>query len=159
MANSDTKQRRKRNSKSNNNSTSSKSNDLNVNIPTYPYKSSSEYAAAVNQWLWQCYNWQCLTITLPYLMSQTACRIQNNNPDGTTDFNRNFPNTFFPNQNISPTQPNRPNVTVRNTTDTNSFHPRGIVYRVPSLFKRLAAEAIDFCILFSFESSYYLCCC
>lgn len=79
--------------------------EMNIRVPTYPYKSSSEYAAAVNQWLWQCYNNQCMTITFPYLLTQTACRAQVAN--GTTDFNRNFPNAFFPNQNLFVSQPRR----------------------------------------------------
>ncbi|XP_035227353.1 protein FAM8A1-like [Stegodyphus dumicola] len=121
-------------------------NKLNINIPTYPYKSSAEYAAAVNRWLWQCYNWQCMTLTLPYLVSQTACRTHTNNADGTTDFNRNFPNTFFPNQNLSVSQPRRPNVSFQEQTSVSSGQS-GTDYIIPSLFKRFAAEVIDFCIL------------
>ncbi|CAL1270508.1 unnamed protein product [Larinioides sclopetarius] len=146
MANSDSTENRRRNPRLNDDSFSTKSDDWDVNIPTFPYKSSSEYAAAVNQWLWQCYNWQCLTVSLPYLMSQTACRIQNSNSDGTTDFNRNFPNTFFPNQNFSVAQPNRPNVAFQNVRESES-QSLGSTFLIPSLFKRLMAEAIDFCIL------------
>ncbi|KAG8196996.1 hypothetical protein JTE90_013140 [Oedothorax gibbosus] len=147
MSNPSTSQTRKRNPKSNNKAAEKPNDpfdDLNVNIPTYPYKSSSEYAAAVNQWLWQCYNWQCVSITLPYLMSQTAYRIQSSNPDGTTDFNRNFPNTFFPNQNVAL---NQPNAAFQNTNATGSGQSQGSVYLLPSLLKRITAEAIDFCIL------------
>ncbi|XP_042902245.1 protein FAM8A1 [Parasteatoda tepidariorum] len=151
MANSETNEPRRRNV----DSSSSQSNnpeDLNVFIPTYPYKSSSEYATAVNQWLWQCYNWQCMTITLPYIISQTACRLPNSNADGTTDFNRNFPNTFFPNQNLSLLQSNRQNIAFQNqTNNSGAAHSTGTVYLVPSLFKRLAAEVIDFCILLLFK--------
>ncbi|GFW47884.1 protein FAM8A1 [Trichonephila clavipes] len=147
MPNSDSKQARKKNRANANTTSASKFNDLNINMPTYPYKSSSEYAAAVNQWLWQCYNWQCVTATIPYVMSQTTCRIQNNNADRTTDFNRNFPNTFFPNQNFSLIPPNQPNVAYQNINRTDSQLTQNNVYLIPSLVKRLAAEAIDFCIL------------
>lgn len=94
--------------------------ELNVNIPTYPYKSVSEYATAVNQWLWQCYNWQCMSITLPYLMTQTALRTQVANTDGTTDFNRNFPSTYFPNQNLFNSQARRANVAFQGTNSSTT---------------------------------------
>lgn len=124
MAKSDLPPTRKRNPRpSDKTKDSFEELNLNVNIPTYPYKSSTEYAAAVNQWLWQCYNLQCVSISLPYLMSQTAFRIQNSNPDGTTDFNRNFPNTFFPNQNISLIQPN---AGFQNAGTTDSGQSQGI---------------------------------
>lgn len=89
-----------------------------VNVPTFPYKSSSEYAAAVNQWLWQCYNWQCISITLPYVMTQTACRTQISSSTNTVDFNRNFTNSFFPNQNLFVAQPRRPDASTRAATAT-----------------------------------------
>lgn len=124
MANSEIKEPRRRNVDSG--SSSSKSEDVNSFIPTYPYKSSSEYATAVNQWLWQCYNWQCMTITLPYIISQTAYRLPNSTSDGTTDFNRNFPNTFFPNQNLSLLQTNRQNIAFQNQTSTGTGNTSGL---------------------------------
>lgn len=74
--------------------------EMNINMPTYPYKTSSEYAVAVNQWLWQCYNLQCMALTFPYIMTHTACRPQAANTNSTVDFNRNFTSTFYPNQNV-----------------------------------------------------------
>ncbi|KAF8778195.1 protein FAM8A1-like isoform X2 [Argiope bruennichi] len=145
MANSDASQLRRRNRGANQEAVSVNPNDWNANIPTYPYRSGAEYAAAVNQWLWQCYNLQYLTASIPYLMSQSACRI--NNPDGTTDFNRNFPNAFFPNQNISAPEPARPRVTFQNVPESESQQSAGVVYILPSVFKRFVAEVIDFILL------------
>lgn len=102
--------------------------EMNINIPTYPYKTSSEYAAAVNQWLWQCYNWQCMTITLPYLMSQTACRTQLANTNGTIDFNRNFPSSYFPNQNLFVAQSRRSDVSFQGTNSNVTGQSQGNFY-------------------------------
>ncbi|XP_054717884.1 protein FAM8A1-like [Uloborus diversus] len=146
MAESDVLRERKKSPSANEDLPNNVENLFNVNVPTYPYKSSAEYAAAVNQWLWQCYNWQCVTLTLPYLVSQTACRTQPNTADGNTDFNRNFPNTFFPNQNFYLTQPRGSNATAQRQNLTNGGQI-GTDYLIPSLFKRFAAEVIDCCIL------------
>lgn len=120
--------------------------EMNVNVHTYPYKSNSEYAAAVNLWLWQCYNLQCMAVTFPYVMTQAALRPPVSSSNNTIDFNRNFTSAYFPNQNLYVNQPRRSDTSFRGTSTANT-ESQGTEFIIPSLFKRIAAEVIDFCIL------------
>lgn len=105
------------------------------------YRTAGEYANAVNEWLWQCYYWQCFSASIPTLILQSWYQTQNN--PNTPDFNRNFPN-FVPNHNLSTNlQPIN-----RSQQPANRQIPlQGQEFLIPSLWKRFAAETIDFFIL------------
>lgn len=86
---------------------------------TYPYKSATEYASVVNQWLWQCYQWKCFTLAYPYYLGlSSGCP--------TSDLNRNIlPSAYAPNQqiNIPPfnVPANRPNVELQGKSNYYSY--------------------------------------
>ncbi|XP_050027418.2 protein FAM8A1 [Dermacentor andersoni] len=105
--------------------------------PGSPQKASREaYIAALNQWLWQCYHWQCFTAALPYIAAQAAS--QNRSAYETVDINRNLPRTFIANQNLVGGQRvQRPNAPPR----------LGHEFKLPPLWKRFAAEVLDSFIL------------
>ncbi|XP_077488300.1 protein FAM8A1 [Amblyomma americanum] len=94
--------------------------------------SRDEYIAALNQWLWQCYHWQCFTAALPYVALQAAN--QNRTAYESVDINRNLPRTFIANQNLVGGQ--------------RVQRPRlGHEFKLPPLWKRFAAEVLDSFIL------------
>ncbi|KAL1436523.1 hypothetical protein MTO96_049621 [Rhipicephalus appendiculatus] len=103
--------------------------------PGSPQKASREaYIAALNQWLWQCYHWQCFTAALPYIAAQAAS--QNRSAYETVDINRNLPRTFIANQNLLGGQ------------RVQRAPPRlGHEFKLPPLWKRFAAEVLDSFIL------------
>lgn len=98
--------------------------------------SREEYIAALNQWLWQCYHWQCFSATFPYFALQAAN--QNRTTYETVDINRNLSRSFVPNQNLVVGQrPQGQNVAPR----------QGHEFKLPPLWKRFAAELLDSFIL------------
>ncbi|XP_064473076.1 protein FAM8A1-like [Ornithodoros turicata] len=96
-----------------------------------------EYIAALNQWLWQCYHWQCFAVAFPYLTLQAAS--QNRTTYETVDINRNLSRSFVPNQNL---------VVGQRPQQRQNAPPRpGREFKLPSLWKRFAAELLDSFIL------------
>lgn len=101
-----------------------------------PQASRDAYITALNQWLWQCYHWQCFTAALPYIALQAAN--QNRSAYESVDINRNLPRTFIANQNlVGGHRAQRQNVAPR----------LGHEFKLPPLWKRFAAEVLDSFIL------------
>lgn len=102
---------------------------------TRVYENTSEYVAAVNQWLLQCYQAQTFALAFPYWIAYNACQGQLNNPVAVPLGN---------NANLLPGQFGVP-------AQANGAIPvpqqAGREYVVPPLWKRVVAEIIDFTIL------------
>ncbi|XP_040073726.2 protein FAM8A1 [Ixodes scapularis] len=98
--------------------------------------SREAYITALNQWLWQCYHWQCFSAALPYVALQAST--QNRTAYESVDINRNLPRTFIANQNlVGGHRVQRPNAAPR----------LGHEFKLPPLWKRFAAEVLDSFIL------------
>jgi hypothetical protein len=90
-------------------------------IESLPYKTCSEYVQHLNVWILQTQYWQWFVANYPLIMSQMAS-IQ--------------------------TQQNTSINSQTNDNNNNNNNPEiGRVYAVPRLWKRVAAEVIDFCFL------------
>ena len=92
-----------------------------------PYKTSAEYCQALNQWMLQCYYWQCFQqISLPMAtLQQATITASNGTPAGGVRF---------------------PNLTTDEAARRAAVE-NGRVYMLPKIWKRCAAEFIDFLLL------------
>jgi len=109
------------------------------------FKSASDYATAVRQWLWQCYYWQNISSSFPYYLLNCLQQspTQSSQPPrfaGTPLFHQ-F--NQIRNQNI-PLVGGIPQNGTRPVNQQNIVHE----FLVPPLWKRFVAEFIDFLILF-----------
>ncbi|CAH1400477.1 unnamed protein product [Nezara viridula] len=118
------------------------------------YNSSEEYFSDLRLWLQQAFFWQSVTAAFPYfLMCQQLGQLSNSSFNQQAPPGFNFPPQFqFP---ISPfqssgqqaNQPVNPSTQSQQTT-TRPHITDGVECRIPSFWKRIAAEFIDFMILF-----------
>ncbi|XP_014276497.1 protein FAM8A1 [Halyomorpha halys] len=118
------------------------------------YNSSEEYFSDLRLWLQQAFFWQGVTAAFPYfLMCQQLGQISNSSlnqqaPPG-FNFPPQFPFPFSPLQGAGQQASQRvgPSVQTQQAT-TRQRVIDGVECRVPSFWKRIAAEFIDFMILF-----------
>ncbi|KAG8225824.1 hypothetical protein J437_LFUL005631 [Ladona fulva] len=126
------------------------------------YKNTAEYINALEKWLQEAYMWQCVSAWFPYmLMSQQLSGAtltvgsRGENPFGSFDPNNGL-FSFSPNINPpSSTQTSRDgsNSAFRSVGSAATRRPEdqvgGVIYKIPSLWKRCVAEFLDFLLLFS----------
>lgn len=115
--------------------------------PKKDYANSDEYFADLRQWLQHAYFWQSVTYAFPYFMmcqqfGQMSIQQTSNTSTGTSGVNSNPPFPFpfqipgFPYQRPEQQRVNRADVI------------DGVECKIPSFWKRIVAEFIDFLILF-----------
>lgn len=105
------------------------------------YSTPEEYFKALEKWLQEAYMWQSVTASFPYFL---ACSQYMNQVSGASNTNvsQNQPGFTFP-----PTTGTRPQNTGQ-TPPPAQAPANGIECKIPAIWKRLAAEFLDFLILF-----------
>lgn len=107
------------------------------------YSTPEEYFRALEKWLQEAYMWQSVTASFPYYL---ACSQYMNQASGTSNNNtsQNQPGFTFPGQ---PTR-TQPQNTRQTPAPAQAVPANGIECKIPAIWKRLAAEFLDFLILF-----------
>jgi len=127
-----------------------------------PACDSGDYPAALRVWMNQLYQWQCFAATFPYFMASLHAQASIQNRNGTPG---SIPNVTIPAAAAqgqthpsggvqTPQQTNRATQQQPNQQPQQQQQPipqRGIEYGIPPLWKRLAAESIDFLLLFAIK--------
>lgn len=124
-------------------------NTFNYNPPSWSntnnntaYKTASEYNQAVQQWVWQ-YNMYTNMMWMQSVMPFMFCNMM---PSSTSS--NNMPGSAVPPNHSQNQGAGQPVVQQTVPQPAPTVNNQGIEFRVPPLWKRVAAEFIDFILLF-----------
>uniref|UniRef100_A0A1B6E3Q9 RDD domain-containing protein n=1 Tax=Clastoptera arizonana TaxID=38151 RepID=A0A1B6E3Q9_9HEMI len=122
-----------------------KVNSVYLNSNQKSYSSPEEYFTALEKWIHYAYIWQNMTANFPYISmcNQYITQISTNNNVSPNPYGLSFPSG-----------PNVINQHQINSTISQTNRVEGIECRIPSLWKRLFAEFLDFLILFFIKLSF-----
>lgn len=117
-----------------------------ADLPDLPVMTAAQYSDEVGQWLQQAYQWQLFAVGFPSYLAYQA-QLQNNGG------NNNNQNNNSSQQTNSQRPPVSQNAAGNDAAATPSATPAAAPYvyhefRIPPIWKRFAAEIIDFFALF-----------
>lgn len=110
--------------------------------PAKPY-TAAEYSKAVDQWLWQCYYWQNVAAGFPHFLAAAAAAVAGAQQNYTTGGGLLAAVAVTPNGAAAAAAPY-----LQGQHHHTSARAGEREYLIPPLWKRFAAEFIDFFILF-----------